>query len=83
MSRFIPHALAVATFASTSLLTGCAAEGTQQAQGERYADEGYTPTGTHIRRKTASPGDGVAVLDKEALENRRTNTTGATNRPQR
>jgi lactam utilization protein B len=71
------------TFASTSLLTGCAAEGTQQTQGEKYADEGYTPTGTHIRRKAPGPGDGVAVLDKEALENRRTNTTGATNRPQR
>jgi hypothetical protein len=83
MSRFIPQALAAATFASTCLLTSCAADGTQPAQGEKYVDEGYTPTGTHIRRKSPGPGDGVAVLDKQALESRPTNSTSATNLPRR
>ena len=43
------------------------------------ADAGYTPIGTLIPRKAPSREDNVTIVDKQALENDRTNGSGTNN----
>jgi type IV pilus biogenesis protein CpaD/CtpE len=74
MIRFNSTVLAAAAV----LLSGCAADGAQQA-GDKYLDASYTPTGTLIPRKAPSRTDNVMVADKQALENDRTNMNGTNN----
>jgi hypothetical protein len=63
------------------LLAGCASEnpGGQHA----VADSSYTPLGTYIPRKAPSRADNVVIIDKQALENDRTNGNGTINIPQK
>ena len=78
MCRLIPQTLAAAAFASTLLLTGCASD-PSQGQSHSVADAGYTPIGTLIPRKAPSRTDNVTIVDKQALENDRTNGNGTNN----
>lgn len=82
MTRFTLPALA-ASVATCLLLTGCAADGAQQGQGNTYLDSSYTPTGTLIPRKAPSRTDNLTIVDKQALENDRTNGNGTMIAPQR
>jgi hypothetical protein len=76
MNRIVPSILA----ASAILLSGCAADGAQSRQGgNTYLDSSYTPTGTLIPRKAPSRQDNLTVVDKQALENDRTNGGGTNN----
>jgi len=78
MSRFVPHALAAATCAATFLLSGCASAPSQDPS-RAVADAGYTPIGTLIPRRAPSREDNVTIVDKQALENDRTNGGGTNN----
>ena len=76
MNRIVPPILA----ATAILLSGCAADGAQPKQGgNAYLDSSYTPTGTLIPRKAPSRTDNLTVVDKQALENDRTNGSGTNN----
>lgn len=76
MNRIVPPMLA----ASAILLSGCAADGAQNKQGgNTYLDSSYTPTGTLIPRKAPSRQDNLTIVDKQALENDRTNGSGTNN----
>jgi hypothetical protein len=77
VNRIVPSALAAAAIA---LLSGCAADATQPRQPtDKYLDASYTPTGTLIPRKASNSADNVVVVDKQALENDRTNNNGTNN----
>jgi hypothetical protein len=78
MTRFVLQTLAAAAFASTFLLSGCASD-PSQGQSRTAADAGYTPIGTLIPRKAPSREDNVTIVDKQALENDRTNGSGTNN----
>ena len=76
MNRIVPPILA----AGAILLSGCAADGAQTKQaGNTYLDSSYTPTGTLIPRKAPSRTDNLTIVDKQALENDRTNDSGTNN----
>lgn len=76
MNRIVPPILAAAVI----LLSGCAADGAKPAQGgNTYLDSSYTPTGTLIPRKAPSRTDNLTIVDKQALENDRTNGSGTNN----
>jgi len=76
MNRIVPPILA----ATAILLSGCAADGAQTRQaGNTYLDSSYTPTGTLIPRKAPSRTDNLTIVDKQALENDRTNGGGTNN----
>ncbi|HWU70190.1 MAG TPA: hypothetical protein VN017_02390 [Pseudoxanthomonas sp.] len=76
MNRIVPPILA----ATAILLSGCAADGAKPAQGgNTYLDSSYTPTGTLIPRKAPSRTDNLTIVDKQALENDRTNGSGTNN----
>ena len=76
MNRIVPPILA----ATSILLSGCAADGAQPKQGgNAYLDSSYTPTGTLIPRKAPSRTDNLTIVDKQALENDRTNGGGTNN----
>jgi hypothetical protein len=76
MNRIVPPILA----ATVILLSGCAADGAQSKQeGNTYLDSSYTPTGTLIPRKAPSRTDNLTIVDKQALENDRTNGSGTNN----
>jgi hypothetical protein len=77
MNRIVPPILA----ATAILLSGCAADGAQQPKqgGNTYLDSSYTPTGTLIPRKAPSRTDNLTIVDKQALENDRTNGSGTNN----
>ena len=76
MNRIVPPILA----ATAILLSGCAADGAQTKQaGNTYLDSSYTPTGTLIPRKAPSRTDNLTIVDKQALENDRTNGSGTNN----
>jgi hypothetical protein len=76
MNCIVPPVLA----ASAILLSGCAADGAQPQQGgDKYLDASYTPTGTLIPRKAPSRQDNLTIVDKQALENDRTNGGGTNN----
>ena len=76
MNRIVPPILA----ATAILLSGCAADGAKSAQGgNTYLDSSYTPTGTLIPRKAPSRTDNLTIVDKQALENDRTNGSGTNN----
>lgn len=76
MNRIVPPILA----ATAILLSGCAADGAQTKQaGNTYLDSSYTPTGTLIPRKAPSRTDNLTIVDKQALENDRTNGGGTNN----
>jgi hypothetical protein len=60
------------------LLSGCASD-PSQAQSKAVADAGYTPLGTLIPRKAPSRTDNVTIVDKQSLENDRTNGSGTNN----
>ena len=77
MNRHTASALAL-----IALLSGCAADGTQQ-QRESDREASYTPTGTLIPRKVSSRADNITLADKQALENARmtgNNTMSGTQR---
>jgi len=77
MNRIVPSALAAAAIA---LLSGCAADATQPQQpADKYLDASYTPTGTLIPRKASKGAYNVVVVDKQALENDRTNNNDTNN----
>ena len=78
MNRAIASAVAILAF-----LSGCAADGQQGQQGDRYLDSSYTPTGTLIPRKAPSRTDNVTVVDKQALENDRMTGNATLGGPQR
>ena len=63
-------------------LAGCAATADtnagQPSRKERLADSS-TPTGTLIPRKAPSRTDNLTIVDKQALENDRTNGSGTNN----
>ena len=76
MNRIVASIVA----AGAILLSGCAADGSQSKQGgNAYLDSSYTPTGTLIPRKAPSRTDNVMIIDKQALENDRTNMNGTNN----
>ena len=76
--------LVSAALATSALLSGCAADGTQSGQGTTtYLDASYTPTGTLIPRKAPSRTDNLTIVDKQALENDRTTGNGTLVGPQR
>ena len=64
--------------AAAVLLSGCASDPSQD-QSRAVADAGYTPIGTFIPRKAPSREDNVTIVDKQALENDRTNGSGTNN----
>ena len=80
MNRIALSALAAAAIA---LLSGCAADATQSQQQQpagKYLDTSDIPTGTLIPRKASkSAADNVTTVDKQALENDRTNNNGTNN----
>jgi len=63
---------------AAALLSGCASDPSQD-QSRAVADAGYTPIGTLIPRKAPSREDNVTIVDKQALENDRTNGNAANN----
>jgi hypothetical protein len=64
--------------AAAILLSACASD-PSQGQGHAAADAGYTPIGTLIPRKGPSREDNVTIVDKQSLENDRTNGNGTNN----
>jgi type IV pilus biogenesis protein CpaD/CtpE len=75
MNRIVSSVLAAAAIV---LASGCASDPSHD-QAHAVADAGYTPIGTLIPRKAPSREDNVTIVDKQSLENDRTNGNGTNN----